>query len=241
MRYPGDVCFLPPEARTGGDPKWRRHVVLTPSRRESETSVLAYATTSPVEVWRGAAAHLLDPVRGPDRYSGFVQPTYIAAYRLVPALGWQMREKVGTVVAAMPAVRKQLRRAIGLGTGNSWSGAVTGSLRGFIAELASDVAEECGARWAVIVTEPAYSRVRRYQLVLPLLNASEYEQEAADVRVAGKEWIRHLSGEWGVFLLSPKYIQTAFHERELDRVLPLVIDHDTIKEIEHALTRFFGL
>jgi len=214
-------------------------VVLTPSRRETETSVLAYATTSPVEVGRGAAAHLLDPVRGPDRYSGFIQPTYIAAYRLVPALGWQMREKVGTVVAAMPAVRKQLRRAIGLG--NSSSGGVTGSLRGFIAELASDVAEECGARWAVIVTEPAYSRVRRYQLVLPLLNASEYEEEAADVRVAGKGWIRHLSGEWGVFLLSPKYIQTAFHERELDRVLPLVIDHDTVERIEHALTRFLDL
>ncbi|HEX8242232.1 MAG TPA: hypothetical protein VF541_02005 [Longimicrobium sp.] len=152
-----------------------------------------------------------------------------------------MRRFMGTITRELPAVRRQLKRAIGLGTGTAASGMAMGSLRGVVANLSPQLAVECGSRFAVIVTEPAYSLSQRYQLILPLVDATEYEQEDYDVVVIGKEWTQRVSYGLTTVLMSPKHIQAAFHPIDLASVLPAIVDENTIHEIDIALTRLFGL
>ena len=95
----------------------------------------------------------------------------------------------GRIIDEMPDIRRELHRALGLGTGTSATGPAAGSFRGHVAELSRALAAEMDTRFAVIVTDPGYSLARRYQLILPLLNAAEYNSEPGDVIVSRTPWL----------------------------------------------------
>ncbi len=190
MRFPGEVWLLPPEARQEGDPKPRRHVLLTRCEDEGDVGVLSYASTSAIEAAFGGASVLVDPFARGYQHTGFVAPTHVTPCRLVSAASEDMWNLKGRLIDEMPEVRRALARALGIGTGTARSGVASGSLRGRVIELSVALAEECGARFAVILSEPGYSLRRRYQIVALVLDPAEYETETDDVLVTGEAWVR---------------------------------------------------
>ncbi|MFL5386636.1 MAG: hypothetical protein ACJ8GN_29400 [Longimicrobiaceae bacterium] len=241
MRYPGEVWFLPPEARAEGDFKWRRHVLLTVCDEQEDIGIFAYASTSALETGFGGAGVLVDPFTSAYRHTGFTAPTYVMPSRLVPAASEDMQRMAGRLIDEMPAIRSELRRALGLGTGTRAAGTAAESLRGCVVELSDVLAAEAGFWLGVIVTEAGYSRARRYQLIIPLLDGAEYESQPDDVVITGNAWTRDVRQGIEEAILSVRLIQTAFHPTEIVRVLPVVVDEGTIGEIDRALLSVFGL
>jgi hypothetical protein len=241
MRYPGEVWFLPPEARAEGDFKWRRHVLLTACDEQDDIGIFAYASTSAIETAFGGAGVLLDPFTSAYRHTGFTAPTYVMPCRLVPAASEDMQRMAGRIIDEMPAIRSELRRALGLGTGTRDAGAAAGSLRGCVAELSDALAVETGFRLGVIVSEAGYSVAHRYQLLIPLLDAAEYDAQPDDVVISGTAWTREIRPALAEAILAVRLIQTAFYPLEIGRVLPVVVDEATIGEIDRALLSVFGL
>jgi hypothetical protein len=188
MRYPGEVWFLPPESRVERDFKWRRHVLLTTSEEQGDIGIFAYASTSGIEAAFGGASIVIDPYLSAYRHTGFSAPTHVMPCRLVPAGSEDMQRMAGRIIDEMPAIRRELRRALGLGTGTRAAGGAAGSLRGCVVELGDALAAESGFRRGVIVTEARYSLARRYQLLIPLLDGAEYDSQSDDVVAIGKPW-----------------------------------------------------
>jgi hypothetical protein len=241
MRYPGEVWFLPPEARAEGDFKWRRHVLLTPCGEQGDIGIFAYASTAAIESAFGGASVLIDPYANAYRHTGFSAPTYVMPCRLVPAASEDMQRMAGRIIDEMPAIRSELRRALGLGTGTRAGGSASGSLRGCVVELGDSLAAESGFRLGVLVSEGGYSLAHRYQLLIPLLDATEYDTQPDDVVAIGKAWAGEIRPGLVTAILAVRLIQTAFHPLEIARVLPVVVDDTTIAEVDRALIRVFGL
>jgi hypothetical protein len=63
MHYAGEVYLLPPDAREEGDPKPRRHLLLSTQKAPGDILVFAFASTEATEASFGAAYFLLDPSR----------------------------------------------------------------------------------------------------------------------------------------------------------------------------------
>jgi hypothetical protein len=227
MRYPGEVWVLPPEQRAEGDIKWRRHVLLVPCEDEGGNGTLAYASTSNTEGAFGGASLLIDPATSPR--CGFSAGTYVIPCRLVSIASEDMDYRTGRLSREMEPLRRVLHGALGIGRG-------PGRLRGCIAELGAELAEEAGFDMGVIITEPDYSLARRYQLILPLLDATEYEAKPSDIVVSGKPWLADL----GVGIFAVELVQSAFHPIEVVRTLTRV-DDTTLARIDQALVRMFGL
>lgn len=228
MRYPGEVWFLPPEDRVGGDIKWRRHVLLLSCEDDEDVATLAYASTSDVEAVFGGASILVNPTRSPR--CGFSAPTYVAPCRLVAAASEDMERLAGRLSRDMVPLRRALHRALGIGRGQE-------SLRGRIVELSEELSAKAGFRMGVIVTEPSYSLARRFQLIVPLLDAAEYFPKPGDVIVSEVKWLdRTRNG-----ILAIDLVQTAYHPTEVARTLGRAVDEETIARIDQALVRMFGL
>jgi hypothetical protein len=241
MRYPGEVWYLPPEERVEGDFKWRRHVLLTPCEEQGDLGIFAYATTAAIEAKFGGAGFLIDPYANTYRHTGFSVPTYVMPCRLIPVISEDMQRMVGRIIDEMPAIKNELRRALGLGTGTRSTGAASGSLRGCVVELGDALAVESGVRFGVIVTEAGYSFARRYQLIVPILDATEYDAQPTDVVVTGTPWTAELRPRMGEVILAAGLIQTAFHPLDIARVSPVVVDEATIAQIDRTLVQVFRL
>jgi hypothetical protein len=196
MRYPGEVWFLPPESRAEGDFKWRRHVLLTTCEEQDDLGIFAYASTSAIEAGFGGAGILIDPYANTYRHIRFSAPTYVMPCRLVPAASEDMQRMAGRIIDEMPALRSELRRALGLGTGTRAAGVASGSLRGCVAELGDALAEESGLRLDVTITEAGYSLARRYQLLIPILDGADYDSQPDDVVAIGQPWTVRSARDW---------------------------------------------
>lgn len=176
----------------------------------------------------GGASILVDPTRSPG--CGFSALTYVAPCRLVVAVSEDMGRLAGRLSRDMAPLRLALHRALGIGRGPQ-------SLRGRIVELAEELSAKAGFRMGVIVTEPVYSLARRFQLIVPWLDAAEYLPKPGDVIVSGAAWLdQRKSG-----ILAVDLVQTAYHPTEIARTLRRVVDEETISRIDQALVQMFGL
>ena len=240
MHHPGEVWFLPPEALECGDPKPRRHVLLTSCEDHDDNAVFAYATRSRTEMILGGACYLLNP--GAHRYpfTGFEVPTYITPCRLVGAATADMIRMTGRIIDEMPAIRRQLHRALGIGTGTRHAGPASGGLRGSVVQIAPPLARAIGTAYGLLVTEARYSLQHRYQIFVPLLNAAEYESDELDVVAGRDDWTGPLPAALDTALASVRMIQTAFHPVEVTRILPVVATPELMDALDQKLLEFFG-
>ncbi|HSU13106.1 hypothetical protein [Longimicrobium sp.] len=186
----------------------------------------------------------IDPARtryGAAGLTGFNRPTFVYPCRLISAVSEDMDRMVGRLIDEMAEVRSALADALGLRTGTcDGSGAAAGSWRGRVVRVTDGVAEEAGFLYGVVVTEPRYSRRRRYQLLIPLLNEDEFEHDALDVRVADPA-VALLGAEWTTALIATRLIQTAFHKHEINAWTELVVSETIMTEIDDALRSLFAL
>lgn len=240
MRHPGDVWFLPPDAVEGGDAKPRRHVLLTPCEDVEDAGILAYASTRGTEAAFGAACLSIDPSLTPygrAGRTGFSRLTYIYPSRLVGASPNEMQRLVGRLVDEMPALRLQLRKALGIGVQD----ARPGSWRRRIVRFSEALRREMDYSYGLIVTEPAYSSKRRYQLVVPLLDLRDFEQSGRDVVVDGEPWLAPVMGHSAPVAFAVEMVQAVFHPTDLEDATLARVDAETAARIDARLVELFDL
>lgn len=242
MRYPGEVYLLPPEIRPGGDPKTRPYVLLTEADEETLISTLAFCSSSGEETGRGAAAHLVDPFKTTYRSTGFDRPTYVYGSRLLTEETDVLGGHVGRIIDEMPLIRDALRTALGIatGTGAGKYAAASGSYRGQVVRLTAEMTEVCGFANCVVVTEPRYSKRRRYQTVVPILDGKFPEIDAA-VTAETDQWLNPSLLPIGLVRIYISFITSVFHPREIQDELAVIVDNSTMDKIDNALLLYFGL
>jgi hypothetical protein len=238
---PGEVYYLPPEAHEDGDPKTRRHVLLTVCDASTEMAVLAYASTAGTEASFGAANFLLDPYATRYRGTGFDQPTYVYPSRLVNIPTESLTRPEGMLVDEMQRVRETLRVALGLGTGTlKGTLLAAGSLRGRVVQFSASLVAETDAEYGIIITEPRYSLQQRYQHVIPILDAGKFEAGDGDVVATKTQWLAEM-GRFDNAILAVPMIFSVWYPTEISRTMPVVVDDPTIAAIDDALLELFGL
>jgi hypothetical protein len=173
MPQPGEVFYLPREAREVHDKGDRPHVLLSLHGDVSEVVTLAYGSTRSTDAAGGGGHVLVDPAATSCRGSGLSHPTYVYTSRLVSYAAGALGPSSGRIIGELPAILSSLTRALGLGSGVTAEANVRSSnRRGRIVELAPDLAEDWDVRYAVVVTEPQYSRTGYQQTVVPLLDGA---------------------------------------------------------------------
>lgn len=240
----GEVYYLAPQegmaiSAEKGD---RPYVVLSTGANSDEVISLAYCSTRPTEVGFGAAHLLVDPATTPDRSCGFSRPTYIYPSRLGSYLPEDLGQLAGRLVAEFPALRRELRFALGLGTGTCAQIDVPrGSQRGRVVALQPAFAEITGAEKAIIVTEHGYSRYRRQQTIVPLLAADEYERGDLDVLVRDASLLQAAGFARDAVLAATPLVSTVFEAEWIEYHTEGIADSNTMDALDYALVRHFGL
>jgi hypothetical protein len=241
-RYTGEVHFLPPEESPGGDPKSRRHVLLTDCHTDDVIATVAYCSTRASEAARGAKYHLIDPAKTRYKGTGFDRPTFIYLARLISILGEELvDDPAGRLIDDMVPMRERLGEALGLGTGTGAEGTALGSLRGQIVTLAPELADGVDTNLALVLTEPQYSRERRYQIIVPMYDVAEFEENDLDVVVSSAPWLLKLGCGYSVGMLAVPLVQTAFHPEDVVDLTGVVVDSVTIHQVDEALKYHFHI
>jgi hypothetical protein len=243
MRYPGEVWFLPPDDDDQGDPKWRRHVLLTTCDESRDLpAVFAYASTQSTEAGRGAAYVLFDPGSaryGKSGHAGFTSATYIYPTRLVSVDPRDLRQFRGRLIEEMAELRLKLQEALGLGTGTTLGqGGAAGSWRGRVIRLTAEYAARTGFELGLIVTEPQYSNRQRYQIIIPLV--LDVEPELGDVVVRDKEWLSNIEDGLAFAVLAVPFVHSVFHPTRVMGYIGTEVDEATMAEVDDGLRALFA-
>lgn len=246
MLHPGEVWLLPPDARQGGDPKARRHVLLTRCMGDgAEIVILAYASTRGTEAAHGAANVLLDPSStryGRSGRTGFERPTYIYPSRLVPVGASSLTELKGRIIDEMAEIRARLRQALGIRAESAGGGDVgLESWRGRVVEFSDGFARELECRFGLIVTDPVYSSARRYQVIIPILDPEEFEAGERDLVAMGQPWMKSIDPALESVWLAVDLVQSVFHPFEIARWTGATVDEQTLAELDRHLLALFSL
>jgi hypothetical protein len=239
--HPGEVWFLPPEAEEGGDPKGRRHVLLTPCEDVGDIGIFSYASTRSTEARFGAACLLVSPDPGPYAKTGFSRPTWVYLSRLVPARSESLLRMTGRLTDEMPRLRLLLRQALGLGTGTASGSGADGGWRGRLVRLSNSRSESIGYEYAVVITEGRYSKRQRYQIVVPVDDLREFEPGPGDVTVTAGDWFRAITPEVTAVLVAIPDVQSVFHLHDIEEWTGAVVDEETMVKVEAALVELFAL
>lgn len=239
--YPGEVWFLPPELREGGDSKGRRHVLVTCCEDVNDVGIFAYASTRITEARFGAACLFVDSTSRVAT-TGFTRPSYVYASRLVPTHSEDLLRMTGRLIDEMPRLRRLLREALGFGSNRRESAAnLRVNWRGKVVRLTEEAVESIGCVYAIVVTEPGYSSHRRYQMIVPVFASDEFASAPGDLEIVGGEWVAAITSGSGGLLIATRYVQSVFHPLEIEGWTGAVVDDDTMGRIENALIEMFEL
>ena len=242
MNYSGQVHFIPKDADEDGDSKFRRHLLLANCDDDAEVASLAYCSSQPTEAGHGAANVLVNPTRTTYRGTGFDVPTYVYPSRIVIVDPGDLEDPRGRVMDEMWKIREELSKALGLGTGtSSGPGSAAGSWRGRYVRLAAPLAQDLRATYAVIVTDPEYSKAERYQTVVPILSAEEYDPQDRDVIFADTKFLEAVDPGMKDAFLWTEATCAVFHARDIESWSSQTIDDATLADLELALRFYFEL
>lgn len=241
MPHPGQVYYLPREATEDASKGDRPHVLLSLCPPGAEIATLAYGSTKPTDARHGAEAVLVEPGATSYRGTGLVYPTYIYPSRLVSFPADALAAPAGLIIDEMPLIRESLRRALGLGTGVTRERNAPGmNRRGRLVELVPDVVEEWEVRYAVVVTEPRYSRTGFQQTVVPLLS-EECEPRPLDVIFPPASPLARVHPPLVHTMLATTMIATVHQPSSVACYLDIVIEPYLLRQVEAALVLHFGL
>jgi hypothetical protein len=240
---PGDVYYL---RRAAGEPMTkghRPHLLLHPTGYDQDDIplTLAYGSTRDSDAQHGAEHVLVDPVASAWRGTGLSRPTYVYTSRLVSAVPEELGTVRGRIVDEMPAIRRSLARALGLGTGvtremNTWGS----NRRGRLVETTPNVLEEWGINHALVVTDPSYSREGYQQTVVPLLDES-FEISELDVVIEDRAWLGFLAEQYGAGILAVPMVSTLYLPDHIARFLDVVAPAEVMAEVERGLVSHLAL
>jgi hypothetical protein len=243
-RYPGEVYFLPPDARSRGDPETRRHVLLTTCDDSSDVATCAFGSTSDTEASFGASHHEVNPAIGSYRGTGFSRVTYLYGSRLVSSTPSDFLKLAGRLIDDMAPLRDAVKSGLGIGTGTArGAGPALNSRRGAVVELATAVRAETEIKYGIIVSEPHYSLEERYQNIVPVIDAADFIAGPEDWEIlkANAPWVNILDEAPDSVLAAPLWVFSVFQPTEIARVTKGVVGLRTINRLDEAFTRIFNL
>lgn len=185
---------------------------------------------------------VVDPNREGGRATGLSRLTHVYLSRLVTYELADLPAPSGRLIRPLPLFRWTPASALGLGAGVTTEPDGRGAnRRGRIAQLAEDAAELLGTWEAVVVTEPAYSRASRYQTLIPILAADEFEAAELDILVRSPSWLDSPTGTGGDRLIAVSLVATVFEARSISRYSDSVIDVLTMRRVDEALRTHFSI
>ncbi len=207
----GQVIWLPRGASWLNRDKARPYV-LAAAPGVVRTGTLAYGSTAEVEQVLGAACSVVAPRRNGVNRNGLTAPTHFDPGILLRRDANALPERAGTLGKSMDAFWWALRSALGIGQGSCLdTDAPAGSRRGRIVELERTLARDMRTRFAVLLTEAAYSRRDNYHLILPLM--------PGDGQSAAEGLLRISRGDWISLFPSPTPIRAAPDSRDSVRLV----------------------
>ena len=237
----GNLYILPQEEDPSGDPKDRAHLAVSLVDPLSDLITLAYCSTQSLEADLGSPHVLIDPAGPTFAVTGLREATFVYPSRLVTEEILRLGRPVGRVLDEMPAVRRELRSALGIGLGTAHTpGAALGSLRGQLIQLGPLLAEQLATRYAIVVANPTYARKQRYLNIVPLFDADEYEPASVDITCDRGPWAEGLALPASVLVCVSAICSCyGLDPNHLDAILGKVIDAETMQSIDDALMRHF--
>lgn len=139
-------------------------------------------------------------------------------------------------------LRSALLTALGIGRRSCLDAAApAGSRRGRIVVLNSVAARQLGSAVAVILTEPKYSRRKRYQIIVPILSGSPAQPGMYGVPVSKRDWLAVFSRPVESALIPTSLTLSIWHVQAIARETGYVIDEETLNEIDRRLCDYFSL
>lgn len=148
--------------------------------------------------------------------------------------GWLGRDLDG--------LRAALRTSLGIGCGSCLHrDAPAGSRRGRIVEVQPNAASYLGTRYSVVLTEPAYSRARNYDVILPIRPGDGYVGSEGVVRIGSREWLAVFAQPPQSVLLPIPVVQSLWYASSILHDTQFVMDDDSLAEIDRALCGYFSL
>jgi hypothetical protein len=238
----GDFFLLPPEPDQEGDKDWRPHVVLSYVTEQSPTVILAYSSTQSTQADLGAQFILLEPGAEGFAGTGLDRPTYVYPSLLVVLEPQELitHPHIGSLSGnPLTALRNAVPRALGFSTGTCRdAGAATGSLRGAVLQFSPAGRDRVSAEYAVVVTDPVFSRQGESLNIIPIVDANKVESQPPDLVFEGRDWIEPLRGMTRVLVFT-RLVQAVRVRPDISRMLPPHVDAAAMREIDFALRSLF--
>lgn len=237
----GDVFTLPEGATWLNRDKPRPYVLITDCEPPAD-GFLAYGSTRETERAAGAAFVLVAPRPVGINANGLRATTFFYPGMMLPIDQDLLPNRIGTLGAARPELRRALRQALGIGTGTCMdSAAPAGSRRGRIVVLDPDLASVVQTAFAVILTEHRYSREARYQVIVPIMGGDDVHEESLVLRVARRSWFGIFSMPISSAWFAVPVIQSVWHRTDIAAETAFVIDDDALTALEALLCTVFDL
>jgi hypothetical protein len=109
-----------------------------------------------------------------------------------------------------------------------------------VVELIPPFRRYLGTTRAVVLTEPMYSRQRRYQLILPIIPRSPPHVGTHDLLLS-RDVLNALGMHARSGLLPIPLVQSIWHEEDVVRETEHVLDETILNEIDRRLCAYFSL
>jgi hypothetical protein len=203
---------------------------------------LVYGSTQETEQKCGAAFIEVAPRLDGVNRNGLRARTYFLPGALFRTAHDELPAHSGTLGASLPALRRALRTALGIGQGSCLSsGAPRGSRRGRIVELKADLAMHVRTRFGVLLTELGYSRMKNYHLVLPVFPRMAPAADEQVLSIASPSWLAAFPQPAKVVLFPVRVTQSVWYSDDIARETNYVIDNQTLREIDRRLCDYFSL
>lgn len=205
-------------------------------------ATLVYGSTQRTERDAGAASIAVLPVRQGLNRNGLYATTHFYPSTLLLSDADRLPGPSGYLGRSVATLRVALRDALGIGCGSCrGTASPAGSRRGRIVVLTPLTARQFRSALAVVLTEPTYSRERRYQIIVPILPGPRGRPDKFDVLVTKADWLAAFSHAVESVVLPVSVTLSVRHAQAIAGETPYVVDDDTLAEIDRRLCDYFSL
>jgi hypothetical protein len=236
---PGHLFWMPAGATWLNLDKPRPFALAAQS---GEAATLIYGSTQETEKSAGAACVEVAPVRDGLNRNALRTRTCFYPGTLLPVLLQRLPAPSGFLGRSLHELRVALRFALGIGRGSCLGPyAPAGSCRGRLIYLSAALARGLGASAAIVLTEPAYSAQRNYQIILPVFTAFNREIDRFDLLISARDRLQGFPGVADRVLLPIPITQSVWHEDDIEGETEYVLDDGSLAEIDRRLCDYFSL
>lgn len=211
----------------------------SPGRR----GTLVYGSTQETQRKAGASCIEVAPRREGVSRNGLWRKTYFYPGVLLRTSRAELPDEAGRLGRSLDELRVALRLALGIGEGSCANAtAPAGSRRGRIVELNPALAGDLRTRFAVLLTEPWYSRAQHYHIILPLYSGgNRYTTDDRVLAVSWRLWLAIFPERTHSALLPIPVAQSVWYADDIAQETEHVLDEGTLAEIDRRLCAYFSL